>query len=227
MDKTEVLLDKPIYVGATILDLSKLHLYKFHYEYIKANYGNKAQLMFTDTDSLTYEIETDDVYEDFKQNLELFDFSGYDRKHPNYSDANKKVVGKFKDEISGHIMTEFTGLRSKMYAFTTSLGETKKTAKGIKRNVIKNELTFDDYKDQIFNPEVYKRRVYKENTRIRSFGHESFTMTQKKAGLSGFDNKRYILDDNIHTLGHGHYRIIPELINRVINYQVINSLTVF
>ena len=120
MEKTEVLLDKPIYVGATILDLSKLHMYKFHYEYIKAKYGNKAQLLFTDTDSLTYEIETEDVYEDFKQNSELFDFSGYDREHPNYSEANKKVVGRFKDENSGHIMTEFIGLRSKMYAFTTS-----------------------------------------------------------------------------------------------------------
>ena len=183
--------------------------------------------MFTDTDSLTYEIETDDVYEDFKQNSELFDFSGYDRKHPNFSDANKKVVGRFKDELNGHIMTEFVGLRSKMYAFTTSLGEVKKTAKGIKRNVIKNELTFQDYKDQIFNPDVYKHRVYNENTSIRSFGHEIFTITQKKAGLSGFDNKRFILDDNVHTLAHGHHRITADLINRVINFEATQSIEVF
>jgi len=110
-------LDKPDYVGMSILDISKTSMYDFHYNYIKNKYGEKAQLLFTDTDSLTYEIETKDVYKDFWKNKSKFENSDYHEDSKFYDKINKKVIGKFKDEAGGQIMTEFVGLRSKMNSY--------------------------------------------------------------------------------------------------------------
>ena len=134
--KKEVLLDKPIYVGFSILELSKLHMYKFHYDHIRVKYGDKAKLLMTDTDSLVYEIETEDLYEDMKRNIDLFDTSDYPvGNRYNIPQVNKKVIGKFKDETNGIIINEFVGIRSKMYSFKLDekiKGEyEKKRAKGV------------------------------------------------------------------------------------------------
>ena len=89
-EKEEVLLNKPIYLGMTILDLSKLHMYKFYYDVLKDKYDNKIRLAYTDTDSYIFEIETEDMYKDFRELNDYMDFSDYPKNHPNYSAENKK-----------------------------------------------------------------------------------------------------------------------------------------
>ena len=121
--KETLKLNRPVYVGMCILDLSKTLMYDFHYNYIKKEYGSRAKLLFTDTDSLTYEIETD-----------------YPKGSPYEFQENKKVIGKFKDEACGKIISEFVGLRSKMYSYIMEDGKGGMTAKGIKKNVIKKNI---------------------------------------------------------------------------------------
>ena len=139
--KETLTLNRPAYVGMCILDLSKTLMYDFHYNYIKNNYGDKAKLLFTDTDSLTYEIEAKDVYKDFFKDRDMFDNSDYDKKSKYYFDNNKKVIGKFKDEAAGIPITEFVGLRSKMYSYMKDNQKGGTTAKGIKKNIIKKNIT--------------------------------------------------------------------------------------
>ena len=124
-------LDKPAYVGLCILDLSKVLMYDFHYNYIKNKYDNKARLLFTDTDSLTYEIEAEDVYKDFWNDKDKFDNSDYPKSSPYFDKTNKKVIGKFKDEAAGVPICEFVDLRSKMYSYIKDNQTGGKTAKGI------------------------------------------------------------------------------------------------
>ena len=133
-------LNRPAYVGMCILDLSKTLMYDFHdfhYNYIKSKYGDKAKLLFTDTDSLTYEIETKDVYRDFWNDKDRFDNSDYPENSPYFNKTNKKVIGKFKDEVAGIPIVEFIGLRSKMYSYMKDNDKGGKTAKEIKKNIIK------------------------------------------------------------------------------------------
>ena len=115
--KETITLNRPAYVGLCILDLSKTLMYDFHYNYIKQKYDNKAKLLFTDTDSLTYEIEARDVYSDFWNDKDKFDNSDYPESSPYFDKTNKKVIGKFKDEAAGVPICEFVGLRSKMYSY--------------------------------------------------------------------------------------------------------------
>ncbi|CAB4045438.1 Hypothetical predicted protein, partial [Paramuricea clavata] len=119
----------------SILDLSKTLMYDFHYNTIKKEYGDGAKLLFTDTDSLMYEIKTDDVYEDFRsigEEQDCWDNSDYPKDSPYYSTHNKKVIGKFKDEAEGVPVIEFVGLRSKMYSYVKENGGSGMTAKGVK-----------------------------------------------------------------------------------------------
>ena len=115
--KETLTLNRPAYVGMCILDLSKTLMYDFHYNYIKKKYNDRAKLLFTDTDSLTYEIETVDVYKDFWTDKDMFDSSDYPENSPYYYNTNKKIIGKFKDEACGIPITEFVGLKSKMYSY--------------------------------------------------------------------------------------------------------------
>ena len=157
MKKVRLVLDKPSYVGFSILELSKTLMYDFHYNYIRKKYPD-AKLLFTDTDSLVYHIKTEDVYEDLFVDRHLFDNSDYPESSKFYFADNKKVIGKFKDEASGDPITEFVGLKSKMYSYKTENKENK-TAKGVKKNVIKRELCLSDYRDTLFNCTNYKVRV--------------------------------------------------------------------
>ena len=115
--KETLTLNRPAYVGMCILDLSKTLMYDFHYNYIKKKYNDRAKLLFTDTDSLTYEIGTVDAYKDFWTDKDIFDNSEYPEKSPYYCNTNKKKIGKFKDEACGIPITEFVGLKSKMYSY--------------------------------------------------------------------------------------------------------------
>ena len=131
--KESLTLNRPAYVGMCILDLSKTLMYDFHYNFIKKKYGSKAKLLFTDTDSLTYEIEAEDVYADFWNHKDMFDNSDYSSDNQYFDATNKKVIGKFKDEAAGVPIVEFVGLRSKMYSYSKENNNGGKTAKGIKK----------------------------------------------------------------------------------------------
>ena len=145
MKKKKLKLNRPSYVGICILDLSKTLTYDYNYNYIKDKYGKKAKLLFTDNGSLTYHIETDDAYSDFYKDRDLFDNSDYSKTFKFHFVENKKVIGKFKDEAAGSPITEFVGLRSKMYSWKIEDGTNKKTAKGVEKNVIKRDVDHDNY----------------------------------------------------------------------------------
>ena len=140
--KVELTLNRPTYVGFAILDLSKTLMYDFHYSYIQLKYPNST-LLFTNTDSLTYQIQTDNVYEGSMSISNFFYFSGYEKESPFYNHENKKVIGKMKDELDGENIEEFVGLRAKMYSLKTKKEEIKK-AKGVKKNVVKKDISHQD-----------------------------------------------------------------------------------
>ena len=166
--KEALTLNRPAYVGMCILDLSKTLMHDFHYNYIKQKYGSKAKLLFTDTDSLTYEIEADDVYSDFWKDKNRFDNSDYSQDSPYFDKTNKKVIGKFKDEAAGIPITEFVGLRSKMYSYTKDNQKGGKTAMGLKKNIIKNNIKHENYKQTLFE----NKQMYHKMKTIRSQNHE-------------------------------------------------------
>ena len=109
-----MILNIAIFVGFSVLELSKWKMYDFHYNFIKNNFN--AELLFTDTDSLAYEIKSENVYEECFKRKDLFNFSNYLKDSEFSDDTNKKVIGKIKDEFGGVIATEFVGLKSKMYS---------------------------------------------------------------------------------------------------------------
>ena len=208
--KASVKLDKPIAIGMCVLDLSKLLMYDYHYNTIKKQYKDKATLLFTDTDSLTYEIKTNDIYDDMRKDKHLYDFSDYPKDHPLYDVCNKKVIGKFKDETSSKSITEFVGLRAKMYSFKTADEHESKKAKGIKKLVVKKELRFSDYKRSLFGSTMTDVQQTTKFNSIRSYKHDIYTIEQCKIGLCSFDDKRYLID-NVNTYAYGHKNI--KLIN--------------
>ena len=204
--KEVLTLNKPIYVSFSILELSKWLMYDFHYGSIKKKYGNKAQLLATDTDSLMYEIKTKDVYKDMYENKEYFDLTDIKGKY-NYT-GNKGILGKFKDESKGDPINEFIGLRSKMYSIKfDDMGKEKKVAKGIVKSVIKKELTHERYKHILES----SGKMYSNMTVIRSEKHKVYTMVINKVSLSAYDDKRWIKDDGISSYAYGHYKI-PKLL---------------
>ena len=206
MKRTKIMFDKPIYVGFCILDLSKTLMYDFHYNYIVKKYGTKQKLLFTDTDSLAYEIKTDDFYQDINEDVpEKFDTSNYAKNHPSgiKTGYNKKVIGMMKDECGGKQITEFVGLRAKMYSYKVDETEEKK-AKGVKKNVIKKDISFDDYYKCLTRE---KNPVYRKMNLIRSHNHEIYSETINKIALSADDDKRNINEDGISTQAYGHYKL--------------------
>ena len=197
---TTIELNRPVYVGTSILDVSKLTMYDYHYGYIRPTYGDSAKLLFTDTDSFCYRITTPDVYRDMeKKRSELFDFSSYPRDHFLYDQTNCKVLGKFKDEADGVPIEAFCGLRSKMYSLKYG-DRCKKTAKGVAKHVVRKHVTHQDYVDALFG-ETTQMATFKT---IRSFNHNLKTVELTKASLNPFDSKRYVLPDRVSTLAYGH-----------------------
>ena len=208
MKKKILKLDKPSYVGMCILDLSKVLMYDFHYNFIKAKYGDLAKLLFTDTDSLCYHIITDDVYEDLYLSKDMFDNSDYSKSSKFFFDENKKVIGKFKDGAAGNPIVSFIGLKSKMYSYKVELSDGKrgvkiknnKTAKGLKKNVIKRDLDHSHYLACLQNNTIEKHKM----KTIRSDYHVISSYEINKTSLSCFGDKRYILDDGITSYAYGH-----------------------
>ena len=206
MKKTSLTMDKPVYLGMCILDLSKTLMFDFHYRYIKPKYGDRAKLLFTDTDSFLYEIQTEDFYKDISGDVKYkFDTSDYPENHPSGipTGINKKVLGMFKDEVAGKNIKEFVGLRAKLYSFKTEEGEENKKCKGIKKAVVAKSIRHENYKTCLQTGKEQLRR----QTIIRSYEHNLYLEEVNKIALSAADDKRYLLKDSYDTLAWGHHRI--------------------
>ena len=150
--KPVLMLNKPIYVGFTVLELSKWLMYDFHYSFIKKHFD--AELLFTDTDSLTYEIKSEDVYEEFFKHKHLFDFSNYPEDSKFFDPTNKKVIGKMKDESEEKIIHDFVRLKSKIYSVKNIDGKESNTAKGV--NIA---TEFNKCKDTLFNKKIIRHKM--------------------------------------------------------------------
>ena len=191
--KPVLTLNKPIYVSFTVLELRKWLIYNFHYNFIKKHFD--AKLLFTDADSLTYEIKSEDVYEDFFKHKHLPDFSNYPKNSKFFDEANKNVIGKMKDDSEGKIIDEFVGLKSKMYSMKNTDGKESNTGKTV--NIA---TEFNEFKDTLFN----KKELRHKMTRIQGKKHKLGTYKINKILFSDFDDKRFILNDGIHTLAYFH-----------------------
>ena len=220
---TSVTLDKPIFIGFTILELSKELMYKFHYDVMKVNFPESV-LCFTDTDSFLYHITCSNLYSDHLYRLrEHFDFSKYPNNHVLFPagnsltdndrirNSNKAVVGKFKDEADGLPIREFIGLRSKMYSILVDNGKQKNTAAGVKKCVRNRELTHDLYRRTLMGssmitdpPQPLEDHWIRQMT-FRSHNHTVYTVDQCKVGLTRYDDKRWITQGGVVTRPHGHY----------------------
>ena len=194
---------KSTYDGFCVLDISKLLMYGFHYNFIKKNYKEKATLLFTDTDSFMYEIETPVLYAELFEQKPLFYFSGYPPYCPFYDPTNKKLIGKLKDETNFSPILEFFGLKPKRYSYIKEYKEGGRRAKGIKSNVVEHFLTHQSFLEQINAPSS----SLIENRSIRLESHHLFSISIRKKGLCSFDDKRFLLPYGIRTLSHGHHSI--------------------
>ena len=224
-----------------MLELSKLHMYDYHYNHMKVKYphANQLRLLFTDTDSLAYAVQTDDIYKGMATDAaDRYDFSEYPLDHPLYDTSNRKALGFFKDELNSVPMQEFVGLRPKCYAFhctgkvdknvlehTGSVEE--KTAKGVKRKVKDDHLHFAHYLDTLrsFNSYVCKQNL------ISFASHTVRTVHTRKVGLTAFDTKRWLCEDTVHTHthSHGHKDTVSDpmyLVNRSFIIRCITAASV-
>ena len=202
MGKIKVVMNKPVYLGQAILDLSKIVMYEFHYDYMVPKYGlEKLKLCYMDTDSLVYDIKTEDFHEDIMDNVPArFDTSGYCPNRPLPVGLNKKVIGLMKDELGGKIMTDFMALRPKLYSYKKLDGSEDKKCKGIKKCVVKKTLTFEDYKTCLFNDST----EYRSQQIFRPSKHEVHTIEVNKVALNRDDDKRISRKDGISTFARGH-----------------------
>jgi hypothetical protein len=155
-----------------------------------------------DTDSLTYEIQTEDIYKDMLQDSEWFDTCDYPRNHPNFSTANKKVPGKMKDEMNGVPMREFCALKAKMYSILAD-GHGKQVAKGVAKTFVKKHLQHEDYCRVLTTGQPTRSQAYT----IRSELHQIYTMLVAKRALDPNDSKRVVLQNRIDTLPFGHRKL--------------------
>ena len=156
-------------------------------------------MVFTDTDSFLLNIPTEDIYDDLKRLENYFDFSNYPKDYPLYSTQNKAVLGNFKDETTGVPIEKFIGLRSKCYSIKVRDGS-KATAAGVTKALAKH-ITHERYRQTLINQEDY----FITQKTIRSENHDIFTIKQNKVGLTSYDDKRYLLENE--TLAYGHYKI--------------------
>ena len=202
MRKTEVRMNKPIYLGQAILDLSKTLMFEFWYDYIKPKFGDKARLCYMDIDSYVLYIKTDDFYKNISNDVDKwFDTSNFSKNdnRPLEIGKNKKVLGKFKDELRGKIMVEFCALRAKAYAYQLGDDTENKKAKGTKKCIVKREITFNNYVDSLFKNDV----LLKSQHRFRSDHHVVYTEEVNKIALSSNDDKRIQTSDKVTTYPYG------------------------
>ena len=194
MNKTRVKINKPVYLGLSILDISKILMYECWYDYMKPKYGNNVKLCYMDTDSFVINIKTEDFYKDIANDVEKrFDTSNYEVNRPLPTGKNKKVLG-------GKIITEFVTLRPKTYSYLTDDGKEDKKAKGTKKCVIKRMITFNDYKNCLVKDEV----LLKSQQIFISKKHDVYTENINKIALSNNDGKRIVSSDKITSYPYGY-----------------------
>ena len=201
MKKTEVKMNKPMYLGQAVLDISKTLMYEFWYDYLKPKYGDRVRLCCMNTDSFVTYIGTQDFYKDIANDVDKwFDTSNYKKdERPLPIGKNKKVIRMFKDELGGKIMTEFCALRAKAYSYKLDDDTENKKAKGTKKCIVKRELTFKNYVDCLFNDKT----IIKSQQRFRSDHHRVCTEEVNKIGLSSNNDKRLQTSDKVTTYPYG------------------------
>ena len=210
MKKTKVKMNKPIYLGLSILEISKTLMYEFWYDYMKPKYNDNVKLCYMDTDSFIINIKTNDFYKDISNNVEnRFDTSNYEvntsetsalARRPLPTGKNKKIIGLMKDELGGKIITEFVTLRPKTYSFLTDDGKEDKKAKGTKKCIIKKKIKFNDYKKCLFSDEL----ILKSQQRFISKKHDVYTENVNKIALSNNDDKRIVSSNKISSYPYGY-----------------------
>ena len=152
MKRTKVKMNKPIYLGLSILEISKLLMYEFSYDYMKPKYGDNVKLCYMDTDSFIMNSKNEDYYKDIANDVEKrFDTSNYECDRPLPTEKNKKIILLMKDELGGRVITEFVALRLKTYSYLTDDCKEDKKAKGTKKCVMKRMIKFDDYRNCLLN----------------------------------------------------------------------------
>ena len=201
MKKTKVKMNKPIYLGLSILEISKILMYEFWYDYMKPKYNDNVRLCYMDMDSFIMNIKTNDFYKDICDDVDnRFDTSNYEVKRPLPIGKNKKVIGLMKDELGGEIITEFIALRPKTYSYLTNNDKIDKKTKGTKKCIIKKMIKFDDYKKCLLNDKV----TLKSQQRFISNKHDVYTEDVNKIALSNEDDKRIISSDKITSYPYGY-----------------------
>ena len=201
MRKVKVKMNKPIYLGLSILDISKISMYEFWNDYVKIKYQDKARLSYMDTDRFVVNIKTKDFFKDISQNVnKRFDTSNYTFDRPLPMGINRKVIGLMKDELGGDIITEFVALRPEAYSYITNNFIEMKKAKGTKKCVVNKMLRFEDYKKCLFD----NGKVLKSQQRFKSENHEVYTENINKIALSCDDDKRIVTSDRITSYPYGY-----------------------
>ena len=201
MRKTNLILDKPIFIGFAVLELSKLHMYRLYYDNFKRFYKDKCTLMYIDTDSLYLNIESQNLYSDLKNHFcNVLDLSNFPEDHPLHSKENEGALGFLKFEEITPIFC-FCGLKSKMYTFLTEKN-CKKRAKGVRKQIVEKVIDFDAYKNILFG-ETF---THHKQVSISSKSHELYTTLENKISLSAFYDKKYLLDC-CESVPYGHYSI--------------------
>ena len=201
MKKTKVKMSKPIYLGLSVLEISKILMYEFWYDYMKPKYNDNVRLCYMDTDSFIMNIKTNDFYKDISDDVDKrFDTSNCKVKKSLPIGKNKKVIGLMKDELGGEIITEFIALRPKTYSYLADNDKIDKKAKGTKKCIIKKMIKFDDYKKCLLNAKV----ILKSQQRFISKKYDVYTEDVNKKALSNDDNKRIISSDKITSYPYGY-----------------------
>ena len=216
---TSIKFNKPIYLGQAILDYSKQLMYNFYYEIANKLWPDN-EIVFGDTDSLVLKVASKDVYEDLEKIKEELDTSDYPEDHFLHSKENKKVIGKFKDELNGKIMEEIVCLRSKAYSYAVKGSEETKKLKGINKVVVDNDIKFTDYLTCLYGDRKYLHKMY----RLNSTHHEMHISEVNKVSLNPFDDKRYIFLDKKSTRPHGYNEeiVYNDIIKRIIDNKKID-----
>ena len=201
MKKTKGKMNKPIYLGLSVLEISKTLMYEFWYDCMKPKYGSDVKLCYMDTDSFIMNIKTNDFYEDIANDVEnSFDTSNYEVNRPLPIGKNKSVIGLMKAELGGKIIMEFVTLRPKTYSYLTDDGKEDKKAKGTKKCIIKKMMKFNDYKKCLLNDEV----IFKSQQRFISKNYDVYTENINKIALSNNDDKIIVSSDKITSYPYGY-----------------------
>ena len=201
MKKTKVKMNKPTHLGLSILEISKILMYEFWYDYMKPKYNDNVRLCYMDMDSFIMNIKTNDFYKDISDYVDnRFDTSNYEVKRPLPIGKNKKIIGLIKDKLGGEIITEFIALRPKTYSYLTDNDKIDKKAKGAKKCVIKKMIKFDDYKKCLLNDKV----ILKSQQRFISNKHDVYTADVNKIVLSNDDDKRIVPSNKITSYPYGY-----------------------